>query len=558
MRNFMTIWPGLFITLILTIALTACGGGGSGGGTGSGDGTTPTSSTGGSTGGGTTNASVALLAWNDLGMHCMDGKDYSVFSILPPFNNLHAQLVDRSNGALLTSGVTVSYESTPDTKGSINTYSAGKVNFWQYASTLYGAPPTLPDNMGLAGYPMASPVPVALQWNATNSWFEAAGIPITPYDDALQKNYYPMVKVVARSKATTAVLASASIVLPVSDEMSCISCHASGSPAAAKPAAGWVNDPIIERDWKRNILRLHDERTATGLLASADGGSPILCASCHASNALPGTGKAGIEPLTRAIHSRHAGVADPVSGLALDDVTNRSACYQCHPGAVTKCLRDPMGLALDSAGKNAMSCQSCHGDMSAVGGATRTGWLEEPNCQACHHDGARELSALDSKGKLRAPSDTRFATNPNTPAAGFSLYRFSTGHGGLQCEACHGATHAVYPTSEANDNALAISLQGHEGTIAECAACHATVPLTTSGGPHGMHTIGTAWVKGHQGAADSNRTQCTACHGADYRGSPLSAAKAQRSLSVEDGTRTFAAGHQFSCYDCHNGPGGGD
>ncbi len=26
-----------------------------------------------------------LMGWNDLGMHCVDGNDYSVFSILPPY-----------------------------------------------------------------------------------------------------------------------------------------------------------------------------------------------------------------------------------------------------------------------------------------------------------------------------------------------------------------------------------------------------------------------------------------------------------------------------------------
>ena len=49
-------------------------------------------------GGGTpppTAGTYSLLAWNDLGMHCVDGKDYSVFSILPPYNNLHAQLVNK-------------------------------------------------------------------------------------------------------------------------------------------------------------------------------------------------------------------------------------------------------------------------------------------------------------------------------------------------------------------------------------------------------------------------------------------------------------------------------
>ncbi len=50
-------------------------------------------------------ARYALIAWNDLGMHCMDGKDYSVMSILPPFNNLHAQLVNATTGKAVTTGV---------------------------------------------------------------------------------------------------------------------------------------------------------------------------------------------------------------------------------------------------------------------------------------------------------------------------------------------------------------------------------------------------------------------------------------------------------------------
>ncbi len=42
-----------------------------------------------------------LVGWNDLGMHCMDA-DYSVFSILPPYNNIHAHLMD-SSGKLVKS-----------------------------------------------------------------------------------------------------------------------------------------------------------------------------------------------------------------------------------------------------------------------------------------------------------------------------------------------------------------------------------------------------------------------------------------------------------------------
>ncbi|MEZ5398328.1 MAG: hypothetical protein R2729_01585 [Bryobacteraceae bacterium] len=29
---------------------------------------------------------VRVIGWNDPGMHCMDGKDYSIYSILPPFS----------------------------------------------------------------------------------------------------------------------------------------------------------------------------------------------------------------------------------------------------------------------------------------------------------------------------------------------------------------------------------------------------------------------------------------------------------------------------------------
>jgi hypothetical protein len=241
---------------------------------------------------------------------------------------------------------------------------------------------------------------------------------------------------------------------------------------------------------------------------------------------------------------------------SLDASSNRNACYNCHPGSVTKCLRGAMGNAVDANGDATMGCQSCHGNMTKVGDAKRVGWLEEPNCQACHFNGQRTLSAVDAAGNLVKPADTRFATNPNTPAAGFSLFRFSKGHGGMQCESCHGATHAEYPSSHDNDNIQSIALQGYAGTVRECVVCHATTPMTVSGGPHGMHTIGNAWVSRHGDLVGSSggSAQCAACHGADYRGSPLAQVKAPRTFSVEHGTRSYAAGQNVGCYDCHNGP----
>jgi hypothetical protein len=526
------------------------------------------------------NSSYTLLAWNDLGMHCVDGKDYSVFSILPPFNNLHAQLVNSTTGLMVTSGITLTYEAAADVTGSINTYSVGsiaKTNFWNWIVSLYGnlvGLSSLANNVGLAGNTTPSLTPKPMTFSAASNWFEAVGIPITPYDDNGNKNFYPMVKVVAKD-ASNNVLAVARVVLPVSDEMSCKSCHASGSSNAAKPAAGWVNNSSDqEKDWKQNILRLHDEKQLgssqftsalsllgfdiRGLYQTALAGKPILCASCHSTNALPNTGVSGISPLTKAVHSKHASVSDPVSGQPLDAIDNRTACYLCHPGSVTKCLRGAMGKAKDTSGNMLMGCQSCHGKLSAVGSASRTGWLQEPTCQSCHHDGVRETNALDASGNPLIWSDTRFATNAGAPMAGFNLYRFSKGHGNLQCEACHGATHAEYPSSHINDNLLSMDTQGHAGTINECDSCHKVVPTTLNGGPHGMHTIGAAWVNAHPSQVRSaGKQSCAYCHGADYRGSALSQVKMAKSFSAENKTVNFIPGQPVTCYNCHNGPNGG-
>ncbi len=515
-------------------------------------------------------ASYAVMAWNDLGMHCMDA-DYSVFSILPPFNNLHAQVVNASTGKLVTSGVSLTYEAVADPAGSRNSISSTKTNFWTFVKALFNA--DLAPDTGLANNKMPGDTPQAMSFDPATNQFRAEGIPITPYDDTHNKNTYPLMKLVARDSAGN-FLASARAVLPVSDEMTCVSCHGSkaigsGAEMAAKPAGGWVFDSDPERDYRRNILRRHDEKSAgsatfaaalatrgykpAGLLATADAGTPILCAGCHGSNALPGTGIPGIAPLTQAMHAKHSPVLDPTNNLSLNSSSNRAACYQCHPGSETKCLRGAMGAATLADGSLAMQCQSCHGGMSAVGDPTRVGWLQQPNCQGCHYDGQRKAVWDATKG-----STSRFATTPNVPSAGFSLYRMSKGHGGLQCEACHGATHAEYPSSHDNDNLLAQDLQDFAGTLHECSTCHKTEPSTISGGPHGMHAVGQKWVTDHHDQVKGIQSTCTACHGADYRGTFLSTVKKAKSFNIGDGrTKAYSVGDKAGCYDCHNGPTGG-
>jgi len=56
-------------------------------------------------------AGYRLVAWNDLGMHCTDGVDYSVFGVLPPYNTVNSQLINAQGKLVLVpTGLTLTYE----------------------------------------------------------------------------------------------------------------------------------------------------------------------------------------------------------------------------------------------------------------------------------------------------------------------------------------------------------------------------------------------------------------------------------------------------------------
>jgi hypothetical protein len=537
-----------------------------------------------------------VLATNDLGMHCVDA-DFSVFSILPPYNVVNAQVVRRSGTGrpvvVNDSIVTLRYEAVRDGNGSINSKSRGKSNFWQYAAQTYGA--SLADGQGLKGLYMPGDTRQLAQksfhWDPGNSLFKAEGVPILPLDDAGNINRYPLMRVVAVERATGRAVASTDVVLPVSEETTCANCHATGTAAGRDPAVAWSTNRDLEIQSRENVLLLHDHRNGTHLFAS----KPVLCASCHYSPALDlaGAGPNGTQSahamMSSVMHEFHADKMRDASDAALPDAwlsqgqqppdPDRQSCYQCHPGKSTQCLRGAM--------TDAVTCQNCHGDMRAVGGTdplraggsidrtndggSRRPWQDLPRCQSCHTgdatdhvtldpslmatDGIRTLVAFDPADPAASPflsSNKRFAENDG------KLFRFSKGHSGVACEGCHNSTHAIWPNPVDlhNDNVAAKQLQGHSGTISECRSCHAagSLPLTLRG-PHGMHNVGDAnWTTRHESFAESNLQACAACHGTDFRGTALSRTADVRTWSTEYGTRTVPKGQAVGCYDCHNGP----
>lgn len=120
---------------------------------------------------------IALLLEEDLKIFS-EGKDYSIFSILPPYNNLNAQLIkkDGTNDKHVSSGVTLTYEYERGLDNSINTSSVTKTNFWDYTLSLFSV--TLDSDTGLTGNKTPSMTPNPLTYISDYKWWEATGIPI--------------------------------------------------------------------------------------------------------------------------------------------------------------------------------------------------------------------------------------------------------------------------------------------------------------------------------------------------------------------------------------------
>ena len=355
-----------------------------------------------------------VLGWNDLGMHCMN-RNHPNLSVLPPYNNLWAQLIRRGDAAtaprVVTTGVTLEY-SIPG-----NTYSVGKTDFWTWDQHLFGV--DLPPNVGLTGKGLTG----VLDPHADH--FSAEGIPVTPFADATPtvEDPYQQALVIARDGGGVE-LARARPVIPVSVEMNCVSsgCHASETA----------------------ILNQH---AGPGEGGFDPANKPILCASCHGDPALGGTGPGAAGWFSQVMHEKHHFIDQSIPGI--------DGCYKCHPGPNVRCLRGTMSA------DHGLTCQNCHGTMAQVAASIdggRTPWVQEPACRTCH-------TALYGE-----------------PVG--QLYKLSTGHGGVYCAACHGSTHADFPTREPRDNADMIALQGHAGVLSDCRVCHGVTPA--GAGPHGM------------------------------------------------------------------------
>lgn len=409
----------------------------------------PTTSTNGEGGGDPTFLSQGyiVVAWNDLGMHCLN-EYYDSLVVLPPYNNLWAQVIERGNPpVIVTSGVTVEF------KIENNTSSADKRTygqFWDNAVDLFGGIfgiTELDPDIGLTGTALAG------EMELSGDHYVAEGIPVVPVDNDLVWNPY-QVAVIRVMNAQDSVIAETKCTIPASDEMNCAKCHGS-SPDT-------------------DILEEHAEENWPTIMAHI----PVLCAECHGSPAYgqtdPGTsGKF----LSEAIHGAHSG--------------HGASCYDCHPGAMTQCARSLEHTASDG------NCITCHGDLANVAStidAGRIPWAEEPACADCHSSGIAEIATGSTlyrnasghgglycaacHGSPHAMVPARESID-NYQARQYQVYGIAKTI--ASCGTCHGTSH---PTLEVDD-----FIEKHGGNSPEqfigCHTCHTVVPTSSANWPHG-------------------------------------------------------------------------
>ncbi len=397
-----------------------------------------------------------VLAWNDLGMHCLNNS-FDTLMILPPFNTLWAQVIRRGNPPeIVSSGIRVEYRLEN------NTYSYGKAGYSSFWDVLAVPLATLlkigipAKNVGLAGKGLVG----TLDIDSGRRAYVAVGIPATPLEDTGSRwNPYQVAVVTVKVPGTGQVLAETRATLPVSDEMDCAKCHASDATHTS-----------FER-----ILQDHDSLSGTSLLSRR----PVICASCHSDPAL-GVSSSPQVSLSGAMHGWHAAQSP------------QPACLDCHPGQTTKCSRSTRHTAADG------NCTACHGTLAQMAAdlappTNRVPWGQEPVCTDCH-------AAGHSGGPI-----------PEV-GTGAVLYRNSSGHGGLACTACHGSPHAMVPTVQVSgypneDGYQSLQYQGYNGTVVKtigsCGVCH--------GSSRGDPQIG-EFVEAHGGRNPEQPNGCSACH----------------------------------------------
>lgn len=477
----------------------------------------------------TTKNGYNVFAVNDLGMHCAD-LDHRVASILPPYNVLHAQVIQKGTsttppGILTSSDVSVVYSaaSNPKDPALANPPSAPvyKTNFWDdnpahtgNSLAFDGYNPFYPPNI-LTLFPLTTDIglpapdlnllyPISGSGSLVADQQDMPGIS-APYTANVPQSFnrfdtdFPFFVNFPFGYRQTAVNWFA----------------ADGIPIAPVDDFGRVNSfPLMRIQAKTTNTALTG---VTGdVLASTDTVVPISaeasCTACHTSSADGGNGQAaaipGIDPNAAIEGSLRSGTAFTVA-RASDDTSTLPNDVKREWAADNNIIRlHDAKLGTNLAAKTPVVCQTCHYspalDLAQVGPLGPGDASANGREQKIHHSNSRALHEFHSQftdlfASMPGPTDPRRldpATGKPTvnafvqTALDQSCYRCHPGQftqcqrgamkaAGLICQDCHGDMAQVGNDFTANFSASTPFPAGADLTkrvpwasVPKCQSCH--------------------------------------------------------------------------------------
>ena len=600
-------------------------------------------------------AGYKVFSANDLGMHCGD-LDTRISSILPPFNVLHAQVIQRgSDPSIMTpaDGIDVVYSASSNPGDPILTgiNSAGtgpvlssllldgtvyKTNFWDIARDAYDpfypqgilpafypagtnildlglpmpnveqlflgdgnltaeqqemngrfGPYALNDPLGMKLFTVDQPFFLSFPFGYTSegvNWYEAAGVPLTAFDDFGRENPWQLMRVQAKSGGQ--VLASLDTVLPISGEANCGFCHndpMDGGNGAATASLTKValsiddtaNVPMeVSLEWAAdiNLLRLHDQEHGTNLLVGTSQDTPpgpmpfkaVVCQSCHYTPALDlaqlgpqgpendqplilngvevspsianGRDQIKNKSMSNVMHSHHATVED----------LNGDPLFPAMPPAVDSNgnLRDPV------VGRQVMeeTCYQCHPGRrtDCLRGAMASGGML---CQDCHGDMAQVGNDFTRNVSPANPGDFELAgdfyTNPQTPRVPWANEP--------SCGSCH--TGDAMDNKHGDPNTIGDPQDGIRLMQAYLTTDTKATPIVPSNKRFAENVVPTGAAAGnpmlYRVSKGHKDVFCEACHGSTHGIWPNKNPNANDNVAAEQlqgHTGTIA-----ECSTCHTG-----
>lgn len=422
-----------------------------------------------------------VLASNDLGMHCAD-LDYQIFSILPPFNVVHAQVVQTGTASakpklLSDANADVVYRATsssvdPAGAGSINTTSnlapsGTKSNFWAPATLPGGVSGTLGGLAYRSLYPGAvldlfAPIPVETGLPVP----DPAKLPaLAPAQQAMPSPGNVPQKF-ARFDANVPFFAA----FPFGAVVSGANWFAAdGIPILPVDDAGRTNPYPLMR--VQAVAKGADPKVAANIKASLDIVLPVAseadCRNCH--NGVDGiasvfakvTKYANGTPWPVATESLAPGPDKPnnaakINILRLHDAKWGPKYTSSASGAATPCNAGTESSCLDQ--RRAIQCSQCH--YSPALDLAQVGPIDEPAVGVNGRQQTRHISMSRAMHYNHGQYTTLFPAMPLPKSAGRTLavqtdvldqtcyqchpgkqtkcLRGAMGAGGVVCQDCHG------------------------------------------------------------------------------------------------------------------------